>query len=277
MMNKVLIEMLFLALALTQPQATRAEVNVSIGIDLPALVYSGGPPEVIVLPDTENVYVVPDRDFDMFFWNGWWWRSWEGRWYRSHSYNRGWSHYNNVPSFYYDVDPEWRTYYHERNWSGHRWNYERIPPQRLKNNWKKWHSDQYWQRNRTWNVEHYQPRQQHELRGLRKQRQERYQQQLHKQNRQQPQAQEQPREVRERKQQPHAAQQQQQTQQLHKKKHQRPQVQEHPREIKERKRQPHTPQQQQQSKEQKKRSKKHEQGQQKSHAEDAGKHGNERN
>ena len=174
-MNKLFLEMLFLTLVFIQPQSTGAEVNVSIGI-VPALVFSGGPLEVIVLPDTENVYVVPDRDFDMFFWNGWWWRSWEGRWYRSHSYNRGWSHYNNVPSFYYDVDPEWRTYYRERNWSGHRWNYERIPPQRLKNNWKKWHSDQHWQKNKTWNVENYHPRPQHELKGLREQRQKRYQQ-----------------------------------------------------------------------------------------------------
>jgi len=284
-MNKVFIEILLLTLAIIQPQSTRAEVNVSIGIALPAPVYSGGPPEVIVLPDTENVYVVPDRDFDMFFWNGWWWRPWEGRWYRSRYYNRSWSNYNNVPSFYYDVDPEWRTYYRDRNWSGHRWNYERIPRQRLKNNWKKWHSERYWQRNRTWNVEHYQPRSQHEFRAIREQRQERYQQrpevkqyqeQLHKQKRQKSQAREQLQEIKERNRQPQAPQ-HQQPQQLHKQKRQQSQIQEQPREIRERKRQPQAPQHQQQSKEQNKHGRTHEQGQQKSHSEDAGRHWDERN
>ncbi len=112
----------------------------------------------------------------MFFWNGWWWRPWEGRWYRSRYYNRGWGYYNNVPSFYYDVDPGWRDYYRARNWSGHRWNYERIPHQRLQRNWKQWHANQYWQRNRTWGVESYQPRPQQQIEEIRFQRQEQYRQ-----------------------------------------------------------------------------------------------------
>lgn len=184
-MNKILAGILLLTLATILPQPLRAEVNINIGFGLPEPVYFERPPEVIVLPDTRNVYVVPESDSDLFFWNGWWWRPWQGRWYRSRSYNRGWDYYNNIPSFYYDVDPEWRDSYRARNWSGHRWNYERIPHQRLQSNWKQWHDNQYWQRNRTWGVEGYRPRPQRQAEDIRMQRQEHYRQQPEVQRHQQ--------------------------------------------------------------------------------------------
>ena len=144
------------------------------------------------LPDTNDVYVAPDIDVDLFFWNGWWWRLWEGRWYRSHYYDRGWGYYNNVPSFYFDVDPGWRGYYRDHNWYGHRWNYERIPYQQLQQNWRSWHNDRHWERQGTWGVQGYQPRPQQQRQELRQQRQQQYQQrpevQQHQQQRQ-PQAQ----------------------------------------------------------------------------------------
>jgi hypothetical protein len=184
-MNKILAGIFLLTLAVILPQPLRAEVNISIGFALPEPVYFERPPELIVLPDTRSVYVVPESDFDLFFWNGWWWRPWQGRWYRSRSYNRGWNYYNNVPSFYYDVDPGWRDSYRARNWSGHRWNYERIPHQRLQNNWKQWHDNQYWQRNRTWGVEGYRPRPQRQTEEIRAERQEHYRQQPEVQRHQQ--------------------------------------------------------------------------------------------
>lgn len=184
-MNKILAGILLLTLAVILPQPLRAEVNINIGFGLPEPVYFERPPEVIVLPDTRNVYVVPESEYELFFWNGWWWRPWQGRWYRSRSYNRGWAYYNNIPSFYYDVDPDWRDYYRARNWSGHRWNYERIPHQRLQSNWKQWHDNQYWQRNRTWGVEDYRPRPQRQAEEIRMQRQEHYRQQPEVQRHQQ--------------------------------------------------------------------------------------------
>ena len=139
------------------------------------------------MPDT-NAYVVPDIDADMFFWNGWWWRPWEGRWYRSHYYNRGWAYYGSVPSFYFDIDPGWRGYYRDHNWYGHRWNYERIPNRRLQQNWKSWHTNRYWERQKAWGVQSYQPRHRQQRQELRHQRQEQYQQrpevQRHQQQRQ---------------------------------------------------------------------------------------------
>ena len=173
-MKKLLFGTLLLALVFVLPLPTMARVDVSVGISLPPIVFAA-PPALIVLPGT-YVYVVPDYDEDIFFYGGWWWRPWEGRWYRSHYYNRGWSYYRNVPSFYFDVDPGWRGYYRERNWYGHRWDYERIPERRVKQNWKSWNSNRYWERQSTWGVQNYQPPPQKQRQELRKQRQQQYQQ-----------------------------------------------------------------------------------------------------
>lgn len=99
-MKKLALGTIILALAIVVPIPTMGQVGVNIGISLPPLIEFAAPPEVIVMPDTNDVYVVPDVDAEMFFWNGWWWRPWEGRWYRSHYYDRGWGYYNNVPSFF---------------------------------------------------------------------------------------------------------------------------------------------------------------------------------
>lgn len=175
-MKKSLLGLILLALAIAVPVPSMAGVDVSIGISLPPLIVFRAPPEVVVIPDTNYVYVVPDIDADMFFWNGWWWRLWEGRWYRSHYYNRGWAYYNNIPSFYYDVDPGWRGYYRDRNWYGHRWEYERIPNRQLQQNWRRWNKNRHWERQRTWDVQNYQPRPQQQIQELRQQRREQYHQ-----------------------------------------------------------------------------------------------------
>jgi hypothetical protein len=151
------------------------EPNDALDSDLPPSIPFAAPPELIVLPET-YVYVVPDVDVDIFFYNGWWWRPWDGRWYRSHFYDRGWGYYDNVPSFYFDVDSGWRGYYRDRNWYGHRWDYERIPNQRLQQNWKSWQNDRRWERRGTWGVQNYQPRPQQQRQELRQQRQQQYQQ-----------------------------------------------------------------------------------------------------
>jgi hypothetical protein len=188
-MKKLFFGILLLALAIVVPIPTMAGVNIGIGISLPPPIVFEAPPDVIVLPDTNDVYVVPDVDVDIFFYNGWWWRPWEGRWYRSRYYNRGWGYYNNVPSFYFDVDPGWRGYYRDRNWYGHRWNYERIPDRRLQQNWKGWHNNRHWERQGTWGVQSYQPRPQQQRQELRQQRQQQYQQMPEVQKQRQPQVQ----------------------------------------------------------------------------------------
>ena len=166
----------FLVLAIAVPVSSMAGVNINLGIALPPPVVFEAPPDVVVLPDTSDVYVVPDSDADIFFWNGWWWRLWEGRWYRAHYYNRGWAFYSGVPSFYFGVDPDWRRYYRDHDWRGHRWAYERIPERRLQQNWRTWHNNRYWEKRATWGVEKYERRSRQQLEEMRHQRQELYRQ-----------------------------------------------------------------------------------------------------
>ena len=113
-MKKLLFGTMLLALVIVVPIPTMAQVDVRVSFPLPPPIVFAAPPELIVIPET-YVYVAPDIDVDFYFWNGWWWRFWEGRWYRSRYYNRGWGYYNNVPSFYFDVDPGWREYYRDHN------------------------------------------------------------------------------------------------------------------------------------------------------------------
>ena len=230
-MKKLLFGTIFLALVIVVPIPTMARVDVHVSFPLPPPIVFAAPPEVIVIPET-YVYVVPDVQEDILFYNGWWWRPWEGRWYRSYHYNRGWVYYDRVPSFYFDVDPGWRGHYRDRHWHGRPWNYERIPHQRLHQNWKSWHNDRHWERRGTWGVQGYQPRPQQQRQEVRHERQQQYQQrpevQRHQQWRQQqprqPQVQkpqgQQPRQPQERVQQPQRQEQRPQGQQPQ---HSRPQ------------------------------------------------------
>ena len=174
-MKKLFLGTFLLALAISVSITSMARPEVNVSIVLPPPIVFAAPPALIVLPDT-YVYVVPDINEDIFFYNGWWWREWEGRWYRSHYYDRGWRYYNTVPSFYFDVDPGWRGYYRDHNWYGHRWNYERIPSQRLQQNWKGWQNTRHWEKQGTWGVQSYTPRPQQQRQELRQQRQQQYQQ-----------------------------------------------------------------------------------------------------
>ncbi len=193
-MKKVLFGAILLTWALIIPIPTMAAVNVSVDIPLPPPIVFAVPPEVVVLPDTNDVYVVPNIAIDLFFWNGWWWRPWEGRWYRSHYYNRGWRYYNKrVPRFYFDIDPGWIGYYRDHNWYGHRWDYQPIPNRRLQQSWRSWQNSRYWEGQRTWGVQGYQPRPQPQRKELSRQRRQEYQQrpevQQHFQHRSSPQGQ----------------------------------------------------------------------------------------
>ena len=174
-MKKLLVETILLALAIAAPLSAQAQISVNIGVPLPPPIVIQGPPNVVVLPDAPDVYVDPDVAVDLFFWNGWWWQLWDGRWYRSHYYNRGWVYYNRVPTFYFDVDPNWRGYYRSHNWAGHPWNYQRIPNAQLQSNWRSWHANGYWQKQKAWGVQSYQPRPQREQQVVRQQRQQEYQ------------------------------------------------------------------------------------------------------
>ncbi len=176
-MKKILFGAVFLVSLIVIPIRTMGAVSINIGISLPPPIVFEAPPQVIVLPDSDDVYVDPDiADADLYFWNGWWWRFWEGRWYRSLYYDHGWAYYDAVPTFYFSVDPDWRVFYREHNWHGHNWRYDRIPNRELHQNWKGWHNDGYWQRHESWGVKGYQPQTKQQVQQQRQQRQQQYHQ-----------------------------------------------------------------------------------------------------
>src|SRR5512138_1840265 len=174
-MKRLFIGTILIVLLCAFAVTARAEVSVGVSISLPPIVFAG-PPEVVVLPDTNAVYVVPYIEVDLFFWDGWWWRPYGGGWYRSHYYDHGWVYYRGVPRFYYDVDPHWRGYYHSHDWQGHRWNYQPVPYSQLQRNWKTWQGNRYWEKQKKWNVQDYSAKPQQQRQQVRQERQREYQQ-----------------------------------------------------------------------------------------------------
>ena len=134
-----------------------ARIDVHVSISLPPVIEFGRPPELVVIPGT-YVYAVPDLDVDIFFYNGWWWRPWEGHWYRSRHYDSGWTYYRSVPIFYKGIPSGWRNSYRDRQWDGHSWNYQRIPENQVRVNWRNWADRRHWERQNNWGVEGYNPR-----------------------------------------------------------------------------------------------------------------------
>lgn len=160
-MKKLIFGTILLALIIAVPIPTMAmgRVDVGVSIPLPPPIGFSGSPNMVVLPETD-IYVVPDVDVDVFFYGGWWWRSWDGRWYRSQSYSSGWGYYEGTPSFYRSVPSSWRNNYRQRRWGDRQWNYQRIPHQQVQQNWQGWERDKHWERQNTWGVRDLKPRRQ---------------------------------------------------------------------------------------------------------------------
>ena len=65
-----------------------AEVSVSINLGPPPIVVAE-PPALVMVPRTQ-IYFVPERDLDVFFYAGYWWSPRGDRWYRARAYNGPW-------------------------------------------------------------------------------------------------------------------------------------------------------------------------------------------
>lgn len=154
-MKKLLLRAMVLAWLFSFPVPATAGVDVSIS--LPPLIAFSAPPAMVVIPET-YVYVVPDVDVEIFFYDGWWWRPWEGRWYRSRHYDSGWGYYQRVPTFYSRVPSGWRNDYRERRWGGRPWNYQPIHHQQVERNWSGWKKNRHWEKQKTWGVQGLKPR-----------------------------------------------------------------------------------------------------------------------
>ena len=120
--------------------ATQSEagVSVNIGVNLPPYMFAA-PPAVVVIPGT-YVYMVPDIDVDILFFQGYWWRPYQGHWYRSRDYKGGYRYIEprSIPRGLRSLPQDYRN----RLSPG----YERISHRDVQKNWKKWEKEKYWDR-----------------------------------------------------------------------------------------------------------------------------------
>lgn len=142
----IFIGILFITMMTCAP-VNSAEVNVSIGIGVPAPqvvipapppVVVPAPPPVVVIPGT-YVYFALDFGVDIFFYHGYWYRPHYGHWYRSEGYNGPW--YNikgrRVPYVVRNLPPDFRHSIRQ---------HERIRHVDLQRNWKTWEKEKHWDR-----------------------------------------------------------------------------------------------------------------------------------
>ncbi len=138
-MNKIssimlLVGIMILGLGI-YPSSSQARVDIHVGVSLPPLVISGEP-ELVVVPGT-YVYFYPDVEADLFFYDGYWYRSYEGNWYRCADYNGPWVSiaYTEVPSPVIHLPANFRA---------ESVNAPHIPYRELRGNWKAWERDKHW-------------------------------------------------------------------------------------------------------------------------------------
>ncbi len=134
----LVIGALLLVLAGSAAQSEAMGERVSIQVNLPAVRFAA-PPDVVVIPGT-YVYMVPDVDVDVLFYQDYWWRPYEGRWYRSGDYNGSWRYVEtrNIPGGLRTLPQDYR----------HRLSpgYERIHHKDVQKNWKKWEKEKHWEK-----------------------------------------------------------------------------------------------------------------------------------
>jgi hypothetical protein len=126
--------------AVALPGVASAQVQVDIGISvplppLPRFVFPA-PPEVVVIPET-YMYVVPEVEVDIVFYQGYWYRPHSDRWYRASSYNGPWNllTVEHVPNAFKTLPPGFRKVKPE---------HARIPYHNVEQNWKKWEPERHW-------------------------------------------------------------------------------------------------------------------------------------
>jgi len=130
-MKKTLTCMAFAA-CLSIVSVAKADINVSIDMNGMPNVNISTNTSVVLMPDTPDVYFVPDSNDDVFFWNGMWWHSWQGKWFKSENNNSGWQPCNRAPEFSSKVNPHWRQNYKEGKWNGKPWSYKKVPYGQMK-------------------------------------------------------------------------------------------------------------------------------------------------
>lgn len=139
-MKQIVLLMVSLFFVLSIPLVGEAgDVNVSIGVDLPPLVFAG-PPDVVVVPsETSYVYMVPDM-VGLYFYGGYWYRFHGGRWFRATIYSGPWAYIvtSRVPRVIVNVPPDYFRHMPP--------GYHRIPYRDLHRSWRMWDNKRHWHR-----------------------------------------------------------------------------------------------------------------------------------
>jgi hypothetical protein len=138
----VLAALLGAPLTLVGTKDASAGVNVDIHIGLPPAFAFHAPPSMVVIPGT-YVYLVPDIEANILFYNGYWYRPYEGRWYSARSYNGPWAYLGprSIPRALVKLPQEYRNVPR---------GYHRIPYAQVQRNWGKWEHERHWDRDRDW-------------------------------------------------------------------------------------------------------------------------------
>ena len=97
------------ALGWTKAASAAVQVNINLG---PPPIRVAEPPEIVMIPGV-RVYFVPGLEFDVFFYNGYWWSPRGDRWYRSGRYNGPWGivQRSYVPGPLFKVPRNYRAVY----------------------------------------------------------------------------------------------------------------------------------------------------------------------
>jgi len=97
-------------------------------------------PELVILPGT-YVYFCPGIvTADIFFYNGFWYRSHRGYWYRSLAYNGVWVSIA-PPSIFLTLPPDYRIKVHD---------FPHIIYHEFHRNWRGWQREKYWDHHEQW-------------------------------------------------------------------------------------------------------------------------------
>ena len=80
--------LIFSFLVIWSAGVSHAGISVSINFGPPPLAVSE-PPELIMMPGM-NIYYVPSFNFDIFYYDGYWWSPRGPKWYRARSHNGPW-------------------------------------------------------------------------------------------------------------------------------------------------------------------------------------------
>jgi hypothetical protein len=96
----------------TKVASAAVQVNINLG---PPPIRVAEPPEMVMIPGIQ-VYFVPGLEFDVFFYNGYWWSPRGNRWYRSRDYNGPWKTISRfrVPSPVSRVPKDYRSRYEKQ-------------------------------------------------------------------------------------------------------------------------------------------------------------------